>query len=135
MRRLRPSSLRRVHLTGKSLLLRPLRFEHVLCGLPRGIELSFSLSLDDGLQRLGVRALAFFRFGSFLLRVMDPYCWKGLVLVSAVPEFIEFSSPFWYSTCLGFSLLAPFGSKSYFSTFIFIKEPGPPFGSKSYFSR
>jgi len=44
-------------LAGESLLLGPLRFEHVLCGFPRGIELSFSLGLDDGLQRLGVGAL------------------------------------------------------------------------------
>jgi len=57
MRRLRPSSLRRVHLPGESLLLGPLRFEHVLCGFPRGIELSFSLSFYYRLQRLGVGAL------------------------------------------------------------------------------
>jgi len=32
MRRLRATRLGRVHLAGKSLLFRPLRFEHVLCG-------------------------------------------------------------------------------------------------------
>ena len=57
MRRLRATRLGRVHLAGKSLLFGPLSLKHVLCGFSRGIELSFSLSLDDGLQRLGVGAL------------------------------------------------------------------------------
>ena len=58
MRRLRPTSLRRVDLPGKSLLFGPLSFEHVLCGFPRRVELSLRLSFHNSLQRLGVGALA-----------------------------------------------------------------------------
>ena len=50
--------LGRVDLPGKSLLLGPLSFEHVLCGLPSRVQFRFSLSFYDSLQRLGVGALA-----------------------------------------------------------------------------
>jgi hypothetical protein len=55
--RLRSTSFRGVDLPGKGLLFRPLSFEHIFSRLPRGIELSFSLSFYNSLQRLGVRTL------------------------------------------------------------------------------
>ena len=57
MRGLRPTRLRRVDLPRQSLLFCPLRLEHVLSCFSSGIELSFSLRFDDGLERLGVRTL------------------------------------------------------------------------------
>ena len=58
MGRLRATRLRRVDLPRQSLLFCPLRLEHVLRGLARGVQFRLGLRFDDGLQRLRVRTLA-----------------------------------------------------------------------------